>query len=72
LLVAPSTTTIRGLAGEVVLETGSDPIPRRSAVNLDSVERVSVAVLLSRLGRFSDTQIHAICAALEVAIDRSA
>jgi mRNA interferase MazF len=72
LLVASSTTTIRGLAGEVVLETGSDPISRRSAVNLDSVERVSVAVLLSRLGRLSDTQIDAICAALEVAIDRPA
>ncbi len=26
----------------------SDPIPRRSAVNLDSVESVSVAVLVNR------------------------
>lgn len=54
-LVAPCTTTIRGLASEVVLEPGSDPIPRRSAVNLDSVESVSVAVLVNRLGRLVDT-----------------
>ena len=67
-LVAPCTTTIRGLASEVVLEPGEDPIPRRSAVNLDSVESVSLAVLVSRLGRLADTRMHEICAALEVAV----
>lgn len=71
-LVAPCTTIIRGLASEVVLEPSSDPIPRRSAVNLDSVESVSVAVLVSRLGRLADTQMHAVCAALQVAVDCSA
>jgi mRNA interferase MazF len=70
-LVAPCTTNIRGLASEVVLEPGSDPIPRRSAVNLDSVESVSVAVLVSRLGRLADSQIRAVCEALEVAVDCS-
>ena len=64
-LVAPCATTIRGLASEVVLQPGSDPIPRRSAVNLDSVESVSVAVD-SRLGRLADTRTRAICAALQV------
>ena len=68
-LVAPCTTTIRGLASEVVLEPGSDPIPRRSAVNLDSVESVSVAVLVSRLGRLAGTRMREICAALEIAVD---
>ena len=70
-LVAPCTTTIRGLASEVVLEPSSDPIPRRSAVNLDSVESVSVAVLVNRLGRLADTRTRSICAALEVAVDCS-
>lgn len=70
-LVAPLTTTIRGLASEVVLEPSSDPIPRRSAVNLDSVESVPVAALVSRLGRLADSQMHSICAALEVAVDCS-
>jgi mRNA interferase MazF len=67
-LVAPCTTTIRGLASEVVLEPGSDPIPLRSAVNLDSVESVSIAVLVDRLGRLPDARMRDICAALEVAV----
>lgn len=70
-LVAPCTTTIRGLASEVALEPGDDPIPRRSAVNLDSVESVPIAVLVSRLGRLSDSRMRAICGALEVAVDCS-
>lgn len=68
-LVAPCTTTIRGLPSEVVLEPGSDPIPRRSAVSLDSVESVSVAVLVDRLGRLASARMRNICAALEVAVD---
>ncbi len=68
-LIAPCTTTIRGLASEVVLEPGDDPIPRRSAVNLDSVESVSVAVLVERLGRWADARMREICGALEVAVD---
>jgi len=72
VLVGPCTTTIRGLASEVVLEPDSDPVPRRSAVNLDSVESVSVEVLVSRLGRLADAQMHAICAALATAVDCSA
>ena len=71
VLVAPCTTTIRGLASEVVLEPGGDPIPRHSAVNLDSVESVSVALLVSRLGRLADTRMREICEALEVAVDCS-
>lgn len=68
-LVAPSTTTIRGLASEVVLEPGDDPVPRRSAVNLDSVENVSVATLVERLGRLGDAQMRDVCAALAVAVE---
>jgi len=70
-LVAPCTTTIRGLASEVVLEPGDDPIPRRSAINLDSVESTSIAVLVERLGRLSDERMRQVCAALEVAVDSS-
>lgn len=68
-LVAPCTTTIRALPSEVVLEPGDDPIPRRSAVNLNSVESVSLAVLVSRLGRPADARMREICGALEVAVD---
>ncbi len=68
-LVAPCTTTIRALPSEVVLEPGDDPVPLRSAVNLDSVESVSVGVLVSRLGRLADPRMREICSALEVAVD---
>ena len=68
-LVAPCTTTIRGLGSEVVLEPDDDPIGRRCAVNLDSVESVSIAVLVERLGALSGARMREICAALEVAVD---
>jgi mRNA interferase MazF len=70
-LVAPCTTTIRGLASEVALEPGGDPVPRRCAVNLDSVESVSVGVLVERLGRLADERMRDVCAALDVAVDCS-
>jgi mRNA interferase MazF len=57
------------LPSEVVLEPGDDPVPRRSAVNLDSVDNVSVAALTERLGRLSDVRMRQVCAALEVAVD---
>jgi mRNA interferase MazF len=68
-LVAPCTTTIRALPSEVVLDPGEDPVPRRSAVNLDSVESVSLGVLVERLGRLADARMREICAALAVAVD---
>ena len=67
-LVAPCTTTLRGLPSEVLLLPDVDPIPRRSAVNLDAVESVSVGVLVERLGRLSDDRMIRVCAALEVAV----
>lgn len=71
-LVAPCTTTIRGLPSEVVLEPDQDPVSRPSAVNLDSVESVSISVLVQRLGTLSDARMRELCAALEVAVDCSA
>lgn len=68
-LIAPCTTTIRGLISEVRLEPREDPVPRRSAVNLDSVQSVAIANLTNRLGRLSDTRMREICSALAVAVD---
>lgn len=67
-IVGPCTTTIRGLASEVVLEPGEDPVPKRSAVNLDSMESVSVSLLVERIGRLSDERMRQVCAALAVAV----
>ncbi len=68
-LVAPCTTNLRGLASEVILEPGEDPVPLRSAVNLDSVESVSVATLVDRLGTLSPDRMRQVCQSLAVAVD---
>jgi len=69
VVVAPCTTTLRGLASEVVLEPADDPVPKRCAVNLDSLESVSIALLVRRLGRLADDRMHQLCAAIAVAVD---
>jgi mRNA interferase MazF len=60
---------VRNLPSEVTLEPGEDPVPRTTAVNLDSVESVSLGVLVERLGSLSGDRMRQICAALEVAVD---
>src|SRR5436190_16855445 len=67
-LIGPCTTSIRGIPSEVLLESGDDPVPRTSVVNLDSVESVSLAALVERLGRLSDERMLQICTALEIAV----
>lgn len=67
-LIGPCTTTIRGLPSEVVLEPDEDPVPKRSAVNLDSAESVAVGLLVERLGRLSDERMRQVCSALAVAV----
>jgi mRNA interferase MazF len=46
-------------------------VPLRSAVNLDSIESVSIAILVERLGRVAEDRMREICAALAVAVDCS-
>jgi mRNA interferase MazF len=53
----------------VLLEVDDDPIPRTSAINLDSIESVAVGVLVERFGRLSDARMREVCAALEIAVD---
>jgi mRNA interferase MazF len=67
-LIGPCTTTIRDIPSEVLLEPGEDPVPLTSVVNLDSVESVSLATLVERLGRLSDERMRQICEALEIAV----
>ncbi|MDX2344517.1 MAG: type II toxin-antitoxin system PemK/MazF family toxin [Acidimicrobiia bacterium] len=71
VIIAPCTTNIRGLPSEVVLEPIDDPVPQRSAVNLDSMESVSVATLTQRLGRLGDQRMREVCNALNVAVSCS-
>ena len=45
-------------------------MPRRCAVNLDSIESVSLGVLVQRLGRLADERMDQLWAAIEVAVGR--
>jgi mRNA interferase MazF len=67
-LIGPCTTTIRGIPSEVLLDSGEDPVPLTSVVNLDSVESVSLATLVERIGRLSNDRMRQICEALEIAV----
>lgn len=67
-LIGPCTTTIRDIPSEVLLEPAEDPVPRTSAVNLDSVESVSIGTLVERLGRLSDDRMRQVCDALAIAV----
>jgi mRNA interferase MazF len=68
-IVAPCTTTVRCLPSEVPLRAGQDPVPRDCVVNLDSLEQISIALLMQRVGQLSTERIRAVCAALAVAVD---
>ncbi len=67
VLVAPCTTTIRGLESEVLLEPGDDPVPKLCVANLDAVESVPLGMLTDRLGKLSSDRMRSMCAALGVA-----
>lgn len=68
-LVAPCSTNVRGIPTEVTLLTGEDPVPQDCAASLDSVDDVSIALLVERLGRLADNRMRQLCAALAVAVD---
>jgi mRNA interferase MazF len=68
VLVAPVTTTVRGLAVEVPV-TAADGLRRPSVANLDQVQRLDRSAFLHRLGRVRASTMREICAALHLAID---
>jgi mRNA interferase MazF len=69
VVIGPCTTVIRGLPSEVLLEPDVDPVPLPSAVNLDSLESVSLGLFVERIGRLSAERMHEVCGALAVALD---
>jgi mRNA interferase MazF len=66
-IIAPCTTTVRGLPTEVELHPTRDPVPRPCVASLDSVENISVALLVDRIGRVEDSRMSQVCEALAVA-----
>ena len=68
VLVAPVTTTVRGLPVEVPLGS-ADGLRRPSVANLDQVQRLDRSAFLHRLGRVRPSTLRELCAALHLALD---
>lgn len=66
LLVAPVTTTVRGIPTEVPLGP-SDGLPRTCAANFDNVFTLRVADFEERITRLSDSALTEVCAAYRFA-----
>lgn len=63
VIVAPVTSTVRGLSTEVELGP-DDGVRLRSVANLDNLQLVSRARLARRVGRVSSHTMQRICAAV--------
>lgn len=68
VIVAPISTTIRGIPTEVLLDK-SDGVPVESVVTLDNVATIERAFLFRRLGSLSTARMAEVCSALRVAVD---
>lgn len=66
-MVAPCSTTVRGLPSEVLLEPGAEPVQRLCVVQLDALVDLPIGVLTRRLARLSDDAMRRVCAALAIA-----
>jgi mRNA interferase MazF len=68
VIVAPVTSTVRGLSTEVSLDAG-DGIRHPSVANLDNVQLVARHRFRRRIGRAQPATLRALCSALSVAVD---
>jgi mRNA interferase MazF len=68
VIVAPVTSTVRGLATEVAVDL-QDGVPRPSVANLDNVQLVARTSFLKPVGTAQPLTLRAICAALAIAVD---
>lgn len=66
VMVAPVSSTIRGLPSEVVVGV-EEGLKQPSAVNLDRVQTLEKARLERYVGRLSSAKLRAICRALAIA-----
>ena len=68
-IVAPCSTTVRGLPSEVELDPATDPVTRSCVVALDSLESLTLGVFIERIGLLEPQRMRQVCAALAVAVD---
>jgi mRNA interferase MazF len=67
VVVAPITSTVRGIPSEVLL-TVEDGLLHASAANFDNVQLVSRSRLIRRVGVLSDANLAEACRALRFAV----
>jgi mRNA interferase MazF len=67
VIVAPITSTVRGLSTEVSVGA-EDGVRHVSVANLDNVQSITRSLLLRRVGRARRATMTAICAALATAV----
>lgn len=65
-MVAPITSTIRGIPSEVLVGV-NEGLKRQSAVNLDNVQTVDQEQLSAYIGSLDEDQMRAVCRALAIA-----
>jgi mRNA interferase MazF len=68
VIVAPVTSTVRGISTEVPVGS-DDGIRHPSVANLDNVQLLARGRLRRRVGRARPATMAALCAALSVAVD---
>ena len=66
--VAEITTSIRGIAAEVLLDHAAIGLERESAVNCDGLHTVTQALLKHPVGQLDDTTMRRVCWALNYAL----
>lgn len=71
VIVAPVTSTVRGLSTEVPLGS-DDGIRHPSVANLDKVQLLARDRFRRRIGRAQPATMRAVCAALSIAVDSEA
>ena len=67
-LVAPLTTTRRGIPTEVPLDIG-DGLPQPCVASLDNVQPLARSLLVERIGRLDAQRMDQACKALAIAVD---
>ena len=67
--VAEVTTTMRGLAAEVVIDHADVGLDRPSVINCDGLHTIAQSSLTDLVGEASEATLHEICAAISYALD---
>jgi mRNA interferase MazF len=70
VLVAPVTSTVRGVSTEVPVDA-QDGIRRTSVANVDNLQLVARDRLVRRVGRARPSTMASLCTALSIAVDCS-